>query len=105
MSYYERELRPFEHYIPVKSDMSDLDDAVAFAVNDENQEKVQSIIRNAQSWCRTKLTRNQLAEDFLWTLASYVELLNTNGDFAGTWENSTRAYNLTAMNMREVRTV
>jgi len=102
MSYYERELRPWEHYIPVKPDMSDLDAAVAFAIQDKNEHAVKTIIQNAQSWCQHKLTQNQLAVDFLWTLASYVDLLNANENWLETWKNDTRAYNLTAMDMQKV---
>jgi len=101
MSYYEPELKPWEHYIPVKSDMSDLDTAVAFAISDENEVAVKTIIQNAQSWCQHKLTRHQFAADFLRTLASYVELLN-GSNFLETWKNNTRAYHLEAMNMQQV---
>lgn len=85
--------------------MSDLDAAVAFAVSDENQAKVQTIIKNAQSWCRSKLTKDQLADDLLWTLVSYVEMLNKNGsDWHDRWMENTRAYNLPEMDMQEIAT-
>lgn len=83
--------------------MSDLDKAVAFAVSDENQAEVRSIIANAQGWCRSKLVRNQLAADFMWTLASYVELLNKNGDgWIDQWKANEHAYNMPGMNLKEV---
>jgi hypothetical protein len=83
--------------------MSDLEEAVAFAVSDEKQDEVQAIIKNAQSWCRSKLTKDQLADDLLWTLVSYVEMLNKNGsEWQDRWIENSRAYNLPSLDMQAI---
>ena len=46
---------PFEHYIPVKEDLSDLIERLDWA--EANPEEVQKIAENAQSFAREKLTR------------------------------------------------
>jgi len=103
MAYYQRDLRPWEHYIPVHPNLTDLESAVAFAVSDDNENKVRAIIKNAQSWCRSKFTKDQLAEDMMWTLASYVELLNNNtDDWYKEWQANSRAYRMPSMHLREV---
>ena len=102
MSYYEKELKPWEHYIPVHSNLSDLESAVSFAVSDANVEKVKTIIKNAQSWCQAKLLADQLAADLMWTLASYVELLKKEDGWHDMWEENARAYNLTEMGMQAI---
>lgn len=104
-SYYESELKPWEHYIPVHSNLSDLERAVSFAVSDDNAESVKTIIKNAQSWCQGKLVKDQLAVDLMWTLASYVELLNNQDGWPNIWRQDVHAYNLTAMDMQEITSV
>lgn len=105
-SYFEKELSPWRHYIPVKSDLSDLEANVDFAVSNENEAKVRKIVDRAQSWCRNKLVKDQLATDFLWILVSYLELLNANGrDWLDLWRANENAYNLEALNMQEFVTI
>lgn len=82
--------------------MSDLGEAVAFVVSDENAAKVQSIIKNAQGWCRSKLVRDQLAADFMWILVSYVELLNKNEGWLKEWKANKQAYDMPGMEFTEV---
>jgi hypothetical protein len=104
MAYYERELKPWEHYIPVHPNLTDLKSAVAFAVNDDNTDKVRAIIKNAQSWCRSKLTKDQLAKDMMWTIASYLELLNNNTDsWYEEWQANSRAYRMPSMQFQEIK--
>jgi hypothetical protein len=104
MAYYERELKPWEHYIPVHPNLTDLESAVAFAVNDDNTDKLRTIIKNAQSWCRSKLTKDQLTEDMMWTLASYLELLNNNTDsWYEEWQANSRAYRMPSMQFQEIK--
>ena len=75
---------------------------MSFAVSDENAERVETIIKNAQSWCRAKLLEDQLASDLMWTLASYVALLNKEDGWHDMWEENARAYNLTEMDMQQI---
>jgi hypothetical protein len=52
-SYWNHELEPWVHYIPVESDLSDLKKQVDFAVSSKHQKQVRQIIRNANGWCRS----------------------------------------------------
>jgi hypothetical protein len=52
-SYWDDELEPWVHFIPVESDLSDLKKQVDFAVSNKHQKEVRQIIKNANSWCRT----------------------------------------------------
>lgn len=54
--YYEhfyKDLRPFEHYIPFKRDLSDLMEKIQWAK--DNDEKVQQIVKNARDFVRERL--------------------------------------------------
>lgn len=53
--FWYQDLVPFEHYIPVKEDLSDLIERLDWA--EANPEEVQKIAENAQSFAREKLTR------------------------------------------------
>lgn len=89
----------FQHYIPVKGDFSDLDKTVRYVVDPNNTEQIQQIIKNAQQFCRTKLTVEQYTVDLLWTLLSYAELLANSPDFYDTWHRNKSAYTLPQLQM------
>jgi len=100
-SYWSHELEPWTHYIPVKSDMSDLKDIVEFAVQQRNSAQVQGIIKNANSWCRRKMVWETHVLDFLWTLLDYAELLDNAPRFNDRWKSDKDAYNLPSLEMAE----
>lgn len=100
-SYWSHELEPWTHYIPVKSDMSDLKDIVEFAVQQRNSAQVQGIIKNANSWCRRKMVWETHVLDFLWTLLDYAELLDNAPRFNERWKSDKDAYNLPSLEMAE----
>jgi len=75
VSYYESELQPWVHYVPVNSNLSDLVDKTKFVLDPGNEERLQNITRNANQWCRNKHTVTQYTIDVLWTLISYIEFL------------------------------
>jgi hypothetical protein len=52
-NYWNDELEPWVHFIPVESDLSDLKKQIDFAVSNKHQKQVRQIIHNANSWCRT----------------------------------------------------
>jgi Glycosyl transferase family 90 len=74
--YFFAELIPWMHYIPVKNDLSDLHDNVAWALNPENSAQVKSIIAAANQFCSQRLTPSNLAFDLLDIWETYVSLLN-----------------------------
>lgn len=74
--YFFADLLPWMHYIPVKNDLSDLHDNVAWALNPENAAQVKSIISAANQFCSQRLTPANLAHDLLDIWETYVGLLN-----------------------------
>ena len=75
-NYFFDELVPWQHYIPVKNDMTDLVIATQYAVADETQDAVRAIIRRANEWCRTHLTKQHMATDMYWMINSYISSLD-----------------------------
>jgi hypothetical protein len=45
-------LEPWIHYVPVKPDLSDVEQMVQYVLNPENEEKMATIVSNANEWCR-----------------------------------------------------
>jgi len=102
-NYWEKEIEPWVHYIPVKHDLEDLPTQVQWIVDDSNREQVQEIIKNANKWCREKMTWEQYTVDFLWTLLAYAELLSNAPGFLENWKADYDAYQLPALDMAEFR--
>ena len=48
VGYWEKEVEPWVHYLPVKADLSDLEKMVRYAIDSKNAEHVGWIIKNAQ---------------------------------------------------------
>mmetsp|Transcript_24187 Transcript_24187/g.51048 ORF Transcript_24187/g.51048 Transcript_24187/m.51048 type:complete len:926 (+) Transcript_24187:247-3024(+) len=104
IGYWEKELHPWVHYIPVKSDLSDFENVIRYVMAPENSDQMRQVIKNAQNFCRTKLTFEQYTVDLLWTLLAYAELLTGSPDFMTEWRKDEDAYFMPALNMG-VRTV
>jgi hypothetical protein len=77
-NFFFDELKPWVHYIPVASNLSDLIDAVHFAISNETVSKVRLIVHSANEWCRKRVTKERFASDAFWMLNTYVRLLGTN---------------------------
>jgi len=92
-----------QHYIPVEADFSDLEKTVRYVVDPQNAEQIQTIIRNGQQFCRTKLTMEQYVVDMLWTLLSYAELLANSPDFYDKWRRNRVAHEMPKLAMAEFR--
>ncbi len=86
-NYFFDQLQPWQHYIPVKNDLSDLIDAARFADSDKNKRKVQQIIYRANEFCRTTLTRRRMGEDTYWMIQQYIQLLGDNATRWRQWED------------------
>jgi hypothetical protein len=77
VEYFYDSLKPWEHYIPVSRDLSNLEEIVdRYVVSDDNLAVTRGIIENAQQWCRTNWVRRAHAEKLLDSLTFYVEKLN-----------------------------
>lgn len=74
--YFYSDLKPWTHFIPVKNDLSDLDEKVRWALDDKNEPAVKSIIQSANQYCSKRLVRDELATDVLDIYEAYVRLLD-----------------------------
>lgn len=70
------DLIPWKHYVPIKSDLSDLIDNIKFVLDPANDGIVLNIIAAANQWCTQRLTKSALALDQLDIWNSYVERLD-----------------------------
>ena len=101
VGYWEKELKPWVHYIPVEADFSDLEKTVRYVMDPQNAEQIQQVIKNSQAFCRTKLTMEQYTVDLLWTLLAYRELIVGSPDFLDEWRKNEAAYLMPALEMKE----
>jgi hypothetical protein len=76
VEYLYSTLHPWTHYIPVKADLSDLHENVEWALNPNNEAKVQDIIISANEWCSRHMVVEELAQDMLDIWESYVQNLD-----------------------------
>ena len=74
--YFHSELTPWTHFIPVKNDLSDFQENVAWALDPQNEIAIKNIISNANHWCSNRILRSELATDLLDIFESYVRLLD-----------------------------
>jgi len=84
VEYFYPDLRPWKHYIPIQSDLSDLIEHVRFVLDDRNEATVRAIIQNANDWCRTRLTHNATAAAMLDILETYANVLSSSSALRGT---------------------
>ena len=77
IDYFFPELKPWVHYLPVHANLSNLLDVVRLAVSEdqETMHRMQSIVRNANDWCKEKVTLESMASDMMWIMISYIEIL------------------------------
>tara|TARA_B100001989_G_scaffold44138_1_gene27621 strand:- start:1892 stop:2173 length:282 start_codon:yes stop_codon:yes gene_type:complete len=66
--WYYSHLKPFVHFIPIKDDLSDLNDKYYWALN--NSRKVGQIAKNAQEFAIKYLTKNTAIEFILRKISS-----------------------------------
>lgn len=74
--YFYSDLKPWTHYIPVKNDLTDLEENSAWALDPKNEPAVKDIITAANQWCSQRLIPTELATDLLDIFESYVRLLD-----------------------------
>jgi lipopolysaccharide biosynthesis glycosyltransferase len=76
VDYFYPELKPWVHFIPVRDDLSDLVDNVAWALDPKNDNAVQRIISSANQWCSKRFIPEELARDQLDIMEAYVGQLD-----------------------------
>ena len=80
VDYFYPTLQPWEHYIPIREDLSDLISNVQFATSIHNTAMVQRIIHNANEWCRRHMTTSNLMNDMISILDTYVSKIMLPSD-------------------------
>ena len=78
VDYFHGDVQPWVHYIPVASDLRDLEEMAAYANDPANDASIQRIIANANAWCHARLVHSRLADDLLDTWSFYVDQLYNN---------------------------
>jgi hypothetical protein len=80
VNYFEQELVPWVHYIPVNSNLSDIVEKAAYVADPANDEAMKLMVQRANEWCRSKMTVTQFGLDMLWILISYLNFLHESDD-------------------------
>jgi len=94
INYFEKELQPWVHYIPVKEDLSDLEDVAKYVADDMNDEQLKAMVQAGNDWCRIKMTQTQFAIDMLYILLSYIDFLfDVDPNWIHQWSNITQSGN------------
>jgi hypothetical protein len=81
------ELQPWVHYVPVHGNLSNLEEMLRLATSDDKRKAkmIESIVRNANNWCRQKMTGSQMVTDMSWIINSYLEILQYEDDKSGSF--------------------
>lgn len=48
-------LEAWKHFVPVKPDLSDLEEQAKYALHKDNEAQMNEIIQNANQWCQDRL--------------------------------------------------
>ena len=75
VDYFYPELRPWQHYVPVQADLSDLVEMVQYVVSDQHDGEMQRIVWNANQWCLAKFKPRALMQDMLVVWDEYARLI------------------------------
>eukprot|EP00543_Licmophora_paradoxa_P005387 CAMPEP_0202456556 /NCGR_PEP_ID=MMETSP1360-20130828/13781_1 /ASSEMBLY_ACC=CAM_ASM_000848 /TAXON_ID=515479 /ORGANISM="Licmophora paradoxa, Strain CCMP2313" /LENGTH=233 /DNA_ID=CAMNT_0049076389 /DNA_START=460 /DNA_END=1162 /DNA_ORIENTATION=+ len=81
--YIFQDLIPGVHYIP--SDLNNFTQVALQLLDKHHDQYLQSIVQNANAWCRQHMTEERLNQIFLSTLEGYLSLLEQG------WETKFRA--------------
>jgi hypothetical protein len=76
VDYFFHDLIPWKHYVPVRADLSDLVENVAYVLDPMNEHIVKEIVAAANQWCAERFTRTELSHDMLDIWESYVRMLD-----------------------------
>ena len=74
------ELQAWKHYIPIRADFSNLEEMTEYVLDPANDEVLQEIVLQANSWCRQNMMISRIVTDMLDVWDRYVQLLNINND-------------------------
>jgi len=74
--FHLRDLVEWRHYVPVRYDLSDLEEKARWAADPANDGAVRRIVDAANAWCRARMVYDSIAADVLDIWNSYVEYLD-----------------------------
>lgn len=74
--FHFKYLKPWIHYVPVNGDLSDLTKQARYVLDRNHSAVVQTIISNANAWCRQHMVHDAVAKDLLDIWEAYVGLLD-----------------------------
>ena len=80
MDDHDNELQAWKHYIPIKSDFSNIQEMAEYVLDPANDIVLQEIVHNANEWCRHNMITSTIMSDMLDVWDRYVELLNINNN-------------------------
>lgn len=105
VEYFYQNLEPWKHYIPVRYDLADLTAMANFAVDPQNEERIQEIVHNANKWCQDHLVKRQLGKDFLDILEVYTSFLDQgDAQWFSLWSEYKKGiYEHEAFDMRRIQ--
>ena len=92
VDYNMKAFTPWVHYqyvLPAFANSS-LIDTVEYVVAPENEVKMKEIIGNAQEWCRAKLVREELMNDWMDIISGYVDELDKQGGWVQEWVSKSK---------------
>lgn len=72
----QHELQPWKHYIPIRADLSDLEEKARFVTNSKNDKRLRSMVSEANAWCRVHMQKQRLVTDVLDIWDAYVRMLD-----------------------------
>lgn len=94
-------LEPWVHYVPVKHDLSDIDEMVKYVLDPKNAEKLNKIVKNANEWCSTHMVSwvgahctDRLISSYVAVLPCMVGRLSSSEHETPLRENSSRHHDL-----------
>lgn len=105
VEYFYQDLMPWQHYIPVQADLSDLIEMASYAVDPHHAEQIRGIVKRANEWCATTLLKRSLGKAFVDILEAYALLLEQGNP---QWQTRWKQYNETiftheAFDMRRIQ--
>ena len=65
---------PMVHYAPASLD--NLADVVAYVMDEDNDDEMKGMVAAANSWCRRKMNKKQIATDMIQQLLKYDNALD-----------------------------
>jgi hypothetical protein len=101
VDYFDKELKPWVHYVPVHANLSNLAETVDYVLS--NDDEMQQIVQNANKWCASRLVRERLQLDMMWMLVAYYESLDRHDPmWRQVWRANVTAYTLPNLDMVKV---